>query len=122
MSKDYTDFYHTGPGTLAGRYLRRFWQPVSRAEGFVPTDILFKKSSRNHKVNLPEEFGKDPILLYAPTWNDQLNSVDVLGNDWIDNLTKSIPNLNLIIKPHPGIVDFNPQWIESWRHAAQQNS
>jgi 5,5'-dehydrodivanillate O-demethylase len=22
------DFVHTGPGTLAGRYLRRFWQPV----------------------------------------------------------------------------------------------
>jgi len=28
MSADYTDFAHTGPGTLAGRYLRRFWQPV----------------------------------------------------------------------------------------------
>src|SRR5437867_3500774 len=26
---DYTDFAHTGPGTLAGRYLRLFWQPVS---------------------------------------------------------------------------------------------
>ncbi len=29
---DYTDFFHTGPGALAGRYMRRFWQPVSRAE------------------------------------------------------------------------------------------
>jgi 5,5'-dehydrodivanillate O-demethylase oxygenase subunit len=28
---DYTDFAHTGPGTLAGRYLRSFWQPVYRA-------------------------------------------------------------------------------------------
>jgi 5,5'-dehydrodivanillate O-demethylase oxygenase subunit len=27
-SADYKDFAHTGPGTLAGRYLRRFWQPV----------------------------------------------------------------------------------------------
>jgi 5,5'-dehydrodivanillate O-demethylase len=27
-SMDYTDFAHTGPGTLAGRYLRSFWQPV----------------------------------------------------------------------------------------------
>src|SRR4051812_37672515 len=26
--RDYTDFAHTGPGTLAGRYLRTFWQPV----------------------------------------------------------------------------------------------
>jgi len=90
--------------------------------GFAPADILFKKSSRNHKVNLPEEFGKDPILLYAPTWNKSLNSVDVLGNDWIDNLTKTIPNLNLIIKPHPAIPDHYPHWMERWRQAAQQNS
>ncbi len=26
------DFVHTGPGTLAGRYMRTFWQPVYRAE------------------------------------------------------------------------------------------
>jgi 5,5'-dehydrodivanillate O-demethylase oxygenase subunit len=26
---EYTDFAHTGPGTLAGRFLRRFWQPVA---------------------------------------------------------------------------------------------
>ncbi len=25
---DYKDFVHTAPGTLAGRYLRTFWQPV----------------------------------------------------------------------------------------------
>src|SRR4051794_30397899 len=24
----YSDFVHTGPDTLAGRYLRRFWQPI----------------------------------------------------------------------------------------------
>jgi 5,5'-dehydrodivanillate O-demethylase oxygenase subunit len=33
---DYTDFVHTGPGTLAGQYLRRFWQPVYRAEDLQP--------------------------------------------------------------------------------------
>ncbi len=27
-ANDYTDFVHIGPGTLAGRYLRRFWTPV----------------------------------------------------------------------------------------------
>jgi 5,5'-dehydrodivanillate O-demethylase oxygenase subunit len=26
---DYSNYAHTGPGTLAGRYLRRFWQPVA---------------------------------------------------------------------------------------------
>jgi 5,5'-dehydrodivanillate O-demethylase len=29
---DYADFVHTGPNTLAGRYLRSFWQPVYRAQ------------------------------------------------------------------------------------------
>lgn len=29
---DYTDFEHTGPDTLAGRYMRLFWQPVFIAE------------------------------------------------------------------------------------------
>jgi hypothetical protein len=26
--RDHDDFSHTGPGTLAGRFMRRFWQPV----------------------------------------------------------------------------------------------
>ena len=33
---DWTDFVHTGPGTLAGRYLRRFWQPVVRSQDLTP--------------------------------------------------------------------------------------
>jgi 5,5'-dehydrodivanillate O-demethylase oxygenase subunit len=33
---DYTDFEHTGPGTLAGRYLRCFWQAIYRAEDLLP--------------------------------------------------------------------------------------
>jgi 5,5'-dehydrodivanillate O-demethylase len=28
----WTDLYHTGPETLAGRFIRRFWQPIYRAE------------------------------------------------------------------------------------------
>lgn len=30
------DFVHTGPGTLAGRYLRMFWQPIYRAIDLPP--------------------------------------------------------------------------------------
>ena len=30
------DFAYTGPGTLAGRYLRMFWQPVYRARDLAP--------------------------------------------------------------------------------------
>lgn len=34
--EDYKDFVRTGPGTLAGRYLRLFWQPVYVAEELLP--------------------------------------------------------------------------------------
>ena len=30
-TNDFRDFVHTGPGTLAGRYLRMYWQPVYRS-------------------------------------------------------------------------------------------
>ena len=29
---DWTDFVHTGPNTLAGRFMRSFWQPVARGQ------------------------------------------------------------------------------------------
>src|SRR4051794_35454694 len=32
---EWTDFAHTGPGTLAGRYMRSFWQPVSNSRDLV---------------------------------------------------------------------------------------
>ena len=34
--RDAIDFAHTGPGTLAGRYFRRFWIPVARLEDVAP--------------------------------------------------------------------------------------
>ncbi len=34
------DFVHTGPGTLAGRYLRMFWQPVARSADLPPGKTL----------------------------------------------------------------------------------
>ncbi len=33
---DYDDFVHTGPDTLAGRYLRTFWQPVCCSHELSP--------------------------------------------------------------------------------------
>jgi 5,5'-dehydrodivanillate O-demethylase len=36
ISTDYTDFAHTGPGTLAGRYMRLFWQPIALARDLQP--------------------------------------------------------------------------------------
>lgn len=45
INLDDVDFVHTAPGTLAGRYLRRFWQPVYvskrlKAEQAAPIRIM----------------------------------------------------------------------------------
>ena len=42
---DWTDFQHTGPGTLAGRFMRMFWHPVYRSQDLprsraVPLKIM----------------------------------------------------------------------------------
>src|SRR5215211_1654687 len=33
---DWTDYAHTGPDTLAGQYMRRFWHPVMRVDDLPP--------------------------------------------------------------------------------------
>jgi 5,5'-dehydrodivanillate O-demethylase oxygenase subunit len=38
-SDDWNDFVHTGPGTLAGRYMRLFWHPVARGEDLGPGEL-----------------------------------------------------------------------------------
>jgi len=36
---DWNDFAHTGPGTLAGRYMRMFWHPVYRSQDVAHCSI-----------------------------------------------------------------------------------
>ena len=33
---DYMDCFRTGPDTIAGKYMRKFWHPVLRAEDLKP--------------------------------------------------------------------------------------
>lgn len=40
MAVGLSDLVATGPGTLAGRYLRLFWQPVLRAEDLSPNQAV----------------------------------------------------------------------------------
>ena len=36
VTEEYKELEHTGPGTLAGTYMRMFWQPVYRSEDLKP--------------------------------------------------------------------------------------
>jgi 5,5'-dehydrodivanillate O-demethylase oxygenase subunit len=37
---NYSDFVHTDPGTLAGRFMRMFWQPVYRSQDLAPGKVV----------------------------------------------------------------------------------
>ncbi|MBM2811380.1 MAG: hypothetical protein HW416_2139, partial [Chloroflexi bacterium] len=69
---DWTDFAHTGPGTLAGRYMRMFWQPVCRSVDLPsgrakPIRImsedftLYRGEEDPHPSPLPEGEGTAPL-------------------------------------------------------------
>ncbi len=47
------DLEHVGPGTLAGRYLRRFWHPVLRAQDLPP--------GRAKPIKVPGESFSDQV-------------------------------------------------------------
>ncbi len=40
MRVTFDDFIHTGPETLAGRYLRTFWSPVYRSQDLATGDVV----------------------------------------------------------------------------------
>jgi CDP-glycerol glycerophosphotransferase (TagB/SpsB family) len=90
--------------------------------GFPAADILFQKRSNLDYTLLPENFSSGKAtLLYVPTYNELLNSVNVLGERWIDKLKEILPEINVIIKPHPVIPERNPKWMDMWRNATNRN-
>ena len=59
---DWTDFAHTGPGTLAGRYLRRFWQPVYRSDA-LPAGRAKPIQVMSEQLTLYRGEGGEPHLV-----------------------------------------------------------
>jgi hypothetical protein len=45
------DLEHVGPGTLAGRYLRRFWHPVLRAQD-LPLGAAVSRRPRRRSAGI----------------------------------------------------------------------
>ncbi|MBM2810971.1 MAG: pobA 2 [Chloroflexi bacterium] len=67
-------FVHTGPGTLAGRYMRRFWHPICRSQDVSPGRAkplrimsedftLYRGEALPHPSPLPEGEGTTAHLL-----------------------------------------------------------
>ena len=109
------DFARVG---LHPRY--QFW-----VTGFPPVDAMLAarhEGRRPSAVPLPDGLvDGQPTLLYTPTHNPLLNSVEVLGDDWVDRLRRDLPDLNVIIKPHPVLPERDPDLLERWCAMAARN-
>jgi hypothetical protein len=118
------DFACVSSTWVRDEYMRMGMQPRIGywVTGFVPMDKVFARGKHVDPPLLPEDFSQGKAtLLYAPTWNDHLSSAEVLGDRWLDTLARTMPGMNVIIKPHPHIPTLFPQWMAMWRAAARSN-
>lgn len=118
------DFACVSSKWVRNEYIRRGWNPRLGfwVTGFPPMDRVLSQHSTQIRAVLPEDFEKGKAtLLYAPTWNRFLNSVEPLGDKWIDRLRKTLPDINVIIKPHPHIPKLFPLWMAMWQKSVRRN-
>ncbi len=79
-SQDYTDLVHTGPGTLAGRFLRTFWQPVCRVKDLKPGRAVPVQLMSEHFTLYRGEGGKPYLVEFnCPHRGTQLSTGWVEG-------------------------------------------
>lgn len=59
-----------------------------------------------------------PVVLYAPTWNHGLSSAGMLGPGIVEHVRGGAQDIALLIKPHPTIPRWRPEWLAWWQAAA----
>jgi hypothetical protein len=86
-----------------------FWET-----GYPHLDPLFRRAPA---PRLPLDPSR-PTLLYAPTWNLGLTSVEMVGDRLIDLVRAGAPGINVVIKPHPVIGDWRRRWMARFERMA----
>jgi 5,5'-dehydrodivanillate O-demethylase len=76
------DFVHTGPGTLAGRYLRRYWQPIYASEKLKPGSIVPIRILGEALALYRGESGNSHVIT-----NECPHRLSVLSTGWIEGET-----------------------------------
>ena len=76
------DFVHTGPGTLAGRYLRRYWQPIYVSEKLAQGSIVPIRILGEDLALYRGESGTVRVIA-----NECPHRLSVLNTGWIEGET-----------------------------------
>ena len=89
---------------------RRFW-----ITGYPALDPLFRATARS------ESRASLPRVLYAPTYNEHLSSIAMLGTCALDSLTPQGFEAEIVIKPHPHTASVFPEWLAAMHAAATRH-
>ena len=119
-----SDFTCISSESIRDEYINKRWQPCLGywVTGFVPMDAVFRSIARPNKSLIPNDFLKGNVtILYAPTYNRNFNSVEMLGENWIEKIRELQPGVNVIIKPHPHIPRLFPHYMQMWQRMMQKN-
>src|SRR4051812_2498295 len=76
------DFVHTGPGTLAGRYMRRYWQPIYESAKLVKGKIVPIRILGENLALYRGESGTPHVMT-----NECPHRLTVLSTGWIEGET-----------------------------------
>jgi hypothetical protein len=112
------DFLCTSDADTIERYRTMGAEPTEIwRTGYPQLDPLFRHDP-------PPPLGLDaalPVVLYAPTWNLRLSSAPLLAERIAELIRGDGPRLGLIIKPHPTMAEWRPDWIAWWRELATRD-
>jgi 5,5'-dehydrodivanillate O-demethylase len=76
------DFVHTGPGTLAGRYLRRYWQPIYLSEKLAKAAVVPIKILGEDLALYRSESGRVRVIT-----NECPHRLSRLSTGWVEGET-----------------------------------
>jgi len=76
------DFVRTGPGTLAGRYLRRYWQPIHVSEKLAQGTIVPIRILGEDLALYRGESGKAHVMT-----NECPHRLSILSTGWVEGET-----------------------------------
>jgi CDP-glycerol glycerophosphotransferase (TagB/SpsB family) len=98
-------------------YDARGWRPRRDfwLTGFPALDAM-------HGAAAAPRASHERCVLYAPTHNALLSSLKRLGRDWGPRLREALPDVRLLIKPHPLSHEREPAWMERFARWSREDA
>jgi CDP-glycerol glycerophosphotransferase (TagB/SpsB family) len=117
LSLERTDFACVSSQWAIDDFTSKGYKPYlgSWITGFSAMDQVHHRITSKNSQHSP----KNRInILYAPTYNPELSAQSQLGSGWIEALTATVKNVNLLIKPHPLTQKHSPEHLQYYTKMA----